>query len=88
MKVTIEKTKDGNHILPLPDELIEDWNLKSSDRVEILQRKHDILVIPLPQKTIKNRDGEDTPQLYEIVNFRLIEYVFYSCIFYYVFWFF
>ncbi|MBI9063684.1 MAG: DUF2384 domain-containing protein [Marinilabiliaceae bacterium] len=67
MTATIEKEKNGNYYLPLSVEIINEFNLDLGDNVEVLQRCHDILVVPLPNKLIKNRDGEDIPILYEVI---------------------
>ncbi len=68
MTATIEKDKNGDYFLPLSNKIIKELNLKTGDKVEIIQRKHGVIVVPLPDKMVKNRDGEDTQQLYEVVE--------------------
>lgn len=68
MKVTIEKSREGHFYIPIPDEFINHCNLNNGDQVELLQRRSAVLVVPLPHKVLKNRAGEDTEQLYEVIN--------------------
>jgi len=81
MTVTIEKDKNGKKYLPLPDELTNEFNLNSGDKVEILQRKRGILIVPLQDKTVKNRNGEEVKQLYEVVrrNYKGVDVEYVSC---------
>ena len=81
MKAIIEKSEDGHYVLPLPNELISEFNLKVGDKVEILQRKRGILVVPLPDKTVKNRNGEEVKQLYEVMrkNYKGVNVEYVSC---------
>ncbi|MCU4165607.1 AbrB/MazE/SpoVT family DNA-binding domain-containing protein [Carboxylicivirga caseinilyticus] len=81
MIITIEKNDNANNYLPLPDEIIKRYDLKVGDKLAMLQRKRGVLVVPLPHKMVKNRNGEDVNQIYEVVqrNFRSVEVEYVSC---------
>nr|WP_319398993.1 hypothetical protein [uncultured Carboxylicivirga sp.] len=68
MKVTIRKSKEGSYYRLLPDELIEEFNLETGDLFELLPDHNGIQIIHLPKKKILTRDGEETDQLYEVIN--------------------
>lgn len=68
MRVRLKRMSNSNFYLPLPENIIKENDLTVGDHFEILKRKRGILIVPLPDKMVKNRNGEKVKQLYEVVR--------------------